>query len=149
MKEKSDFFTVLMADDDPDDRFIAVHAFLELGYSGELRFVEDGEELMHYLCRKGRYADLLLSPRPALILLDLNMPRKDGRQALLEIKANPDLQGIPVAIWTTFKKPPDMAQYDLTGSDVFITKPTDYDDLINSLRELIINFIFENHSTNS
>src|SRR5437763_1448340 len=94
-------FKILMAEDDPDDRFFVAQAFQELGRYGDLRFVEDGQELMDYLRRLGKYADPMLSPRPMLILLDLNMPRKDGFQALLEIKTDPDLNLIPVAIWTT------------------------------------------------
>jgi hypothetical protein len=82
-------FTLLMADDDPDDRFLTEQACLELRSCGDLRFVEDGEELMHYLRQTGKYADPTVSPRPALILLDLNMPKKDGRQALVEIKTDP------------------------------------------------------------
>ena len=99
--ERMSSFTVLMAEDDPDDRFLMEQAFMEIGNHADLRFVEDGEELMDYLLRSDRYTDPEFSPRPALIFLDLNMPKKDGRQALLEIKANPDLQRIPVVIWTT------------------------------------------------
>jgi CheY-like chemotaxis protein len=139
---KTDFFTILMADDDPDDRFIAEQAFLELGSFAKLRFVEDGEELMHYLRRSGKYSDPLLSPRPVFILLDLNMPRKDGRQALVEIKTDPDLQGIPVAIWTTSKETEATIQYNKMGADVFVTKPADYANLLNSLQELVARYCF-------
>jgi CheY-like chemotaxis protein len=140
---KADFFTILMSDDDPDDRFIADQAFVELGLFGELRFVEDGEELMHYLRRSGKYSDPLFSPRPAFILLDLNMPRKDGRQALVEIKADPDLQNIPVVIWTTTKETEDSVQFKKTGADVFVTKPADYANLLNSLRQLVTKYCLE------
>ena len=99
--ERKSGFTIVMADDDADDRFLLEQAFLELGNDGDLRFVKDGEGLIDYLRRLGKYTDPTVSPRPALILLDLNMPKKDGRQALMEIKADPDLQSIPVAIWTT------------------------------------------------
>jgi two-component system response regulator len=136
------FFTILMADDDPDDRLIAEQAFLELESFGELRFVEDGEELMHYLRRSGKYADLPLPSRPAFILLDLNMPRKDGRQALVEIKTDPDLQDIPVAIWTTSKETEATIQYNKIGADVFVTKPADYANLLNSLQELVARYCF-------
>jgi two-component system, response regulator len=130
-------FTILMADDDPDDRFFMEQAFLEIGTAGDLRFVEDGEELMHYLLRSGRYSDPELSPRPVLILLDLDMPRKDGRQALLEIKANPDLQRIPVVIWTTSDDREDKVQCRRAGADVFATKPPNYSELLNSVRALV------------
>jgi CheY-like chemotaxis protein len=138
-----DFFTILMADDDPDDRLIAEQAFLELGCLGELRFVEDGEELIHYLRRSGKYADLPLSPRPAFILLDLNMPKKDGWQALIEIKTDLDLQNIPVVIWTTSKGTEDSVQFKKTGADGFVTKPADYANLLNSLRELVTRYCLE------
>jgi CheY-like chemotaxis protein len=99
--DPKEFFTVLMAEDDPDDRFLMEQAFKDLRSKGELRFVEDGEELMDYLLHRGRYADPKQSPRPSLILLDLNMPRKDGRQALAEIKATSGLDKIPIVVWTT------------------------------------------------
>ena len=144
MTEKSTveeaLFTVLMADDDPDDRFMAEEAFGELGNAGEMRFVEDGEELMDYLRRVGKYANPILSPRPNLILLDLNMPRKNGRQALEEIKIDPDLKSIPVAIWTTSKEREDKVLCNKLGSDVFVTKPVDYDDLVSSLHKLVISY---------
>jgi CheY-like chemotaxis protein len=128
---------VLVADDDPDDRFLMEEALLETGSCVDLRFVEDGEELMHYLLRSGKYTDLGLSPRPVLILLDLNMPRKDGRQALLEIKADPDLQGIPVAIWTTSQEREDKVYCQNAGADIFVTKPALYTELVNSVRNLV------------
>jgi CheY-like chemotaxis protein len=128
---------VLVADDDPDDRFLMEQALLETGSCVDLRFVEDGEELMHYLLRSGKYTDPGLSPRPVLILLDLNMPRKDGRQALLEIKANPDLQRIPVVIWTTSDDREDKVQCRRAGAEVFATKPPNYTELLNSVRALV------------
>ena len=137
---KKAIFTILMADDDPDDRFMAEEAFLDLGNDGEMRFVEDGEELMDYLRRLGKYTDPILSPRPSLILLDLNMPKKDGREALKEIKINPDLKSIPVAIWTTSKEREDKVLCNKLGSDVFVTKPVDYSDLVGSLRKLVTSY---------
>ena len=133
-------FTVLMAEDDPDDRFIMEQALREIESGGDLRFVVDGEELMQYLRRLGSYADPMLSPRPALILLDLNMPKKDGRQALLEIKADPDLQRIPVAIWTTSDEKEDRVHCQEAGADVYITKPPSYTELVNSVRELVTRY---------
>ena len=87
--------TILMADDDPDDRQMTKEAFEESQLANDLRFVEDGVELMDYLQRRGKYSDPASSPRPGLILLDLNMPRKDGREALREIKADPELEAHP------------------------------------------------------
>ena len=83
-----------MADDDADDRQLTKEAFEESHLANDLRFVEDGEELLDYLHRRGKYADPASSPRPGLILLDLNMPKKDGREALQEIKADPELRRI-------------------------------------------------------
>jgi CheY-like chemotaxis protein len=136
-------FTVLMADDDPDDRFLTEQACRELMSCGDLRFVEDGEELMHYLRRRGRYADPKISPRPALILLDLNMPKKDGRQALVEIKADPDLQKIPVAIWTTSDEKEDKIQCLKAGADDYVTKPAGYADLLSSIGRLVTRYSSE------
>jgi CheY-like chemotaxis protein len=132
-------FTILMAEDDPDDRFIVEQAMGELGIGtcADLRLVEDGEELMHYLHRRGKYADATASPRPALILLDLNMPKKDGRQALVEIKADFDLRGIPVAVWTTSEEREDRIQCLKAGADDYVTKPTGYAELVNSIKRLV------------
>ena len=133
-------FTILMADDDPDDRLLMNQAFRDIGICGEMRFVEDGEELMNYLCRSGKYADPVLSPRPRLILLDLNMPKKSGYQALLEIKANPDLEAIPVAIWTTSDDMEDKLQCQNAGADAYVTKPLTYIELVTSARKLFIGY---------
>jgi CheY-like chemotaxis protein len=134
------YLTIIMAEDDPDDRFILEQAFRELGTGADLRFVEDGEELMHDRRRSGKYVDLLLSPRPALILLDLNMPKKDGRQALIEIKADPDLQGIPVAVWTASEEVEDKIQCEKTGADVFVTKPVRYAELLDTIRKVVMKY---------
>jgi len=102
----------------------------------ELRFVEDGEELMEYLTRKGKYANPDDSPRPGLILLDLNMPKKDGREALKEIKSDPNLRRIPVVIMTTSKAEEDIFRsYDF-GASSFITKPVTFDRLVELMRTL-------------
>jgi CheY-like chemotaxis protein len=132
--------TILMAEDDPDDRFLMTQAFIEIGNGRDLRFVEDGEELIHYLRRSGKYTDPAISPRPVLIFLYLNMPKKDGRQALVEIKADPDLQRIPVAIWTTSDEREDKIQCQKAGADVFVTKPANYAELINSVKKLLMRY---------
>ena len=95
--------TILLADDDADDRMMAADALEESRLANDLKFVEDGEELMDYLHRRGKYAEPNAAPRPGLILLDLNMPKKDGREALREIKAEPELRSIPVVVLTTSK----------------------------------------------
>lgn len=118
--------TILMADDDADDRQMTQEAFDESRLANDLRFVEDGVELMDYLHRRGRYTDPAISPRPGLILLDLNMPRKDGREALREIKADPKLKNIRVVILTTSKAEEDIYRtYDLSAAS-YITKPVTF-----------------------
>jgi DNA-binding response OmpR family regulator len=92
---------------------------------------------MHYLRRQGKYADPANSPRPGLILLDLNMPKKDGRQALVEIKADPDLRSIPVAIWTTSEEKDDRIQSLKAGADDYATKPSGYAELVNNIKRLV------------
>ncbi|MDQ6963370.1 MAG: response regulator, partial [Mariprofundales bacterium] len=90
--------TILMADDDPDDRLLLEDALEEVHLHNNFAFVEDGVELLDYLYRRGEYRSLQGAPLPGLILLDLNMPKKDGREALLEIKGDPALRRIPVVI---------------------------------------------------
>jgi CheY-like chemotaxis protein len=127
---------ILMADDDADDRMLTRDALEESRVLNDLRFVEDGEELMEYLTRKGKYADIADSPRPGLILLDLNMPKKDGREALKEIKSDPNLRRIPVVIMTTSKAEEDIFRsYDF-GASSFITKPVTFDRLVELMRTL-------------
>jgi two-component system, response regulator len=133
--ELPESITILMADDDEDDRMLALDAVRESRLGNAFHCVEDGQELMDYLNHAGRYAagDL---PRPGLILLDLNMPRKDGRQALQEIKSNPALRRIPVVILTTSKTEEDILRaYDL-GANSFITKPVTFDRLVDIVRTL-------------
>lgn len=128
--------TILLADDDEDDRMLAKDALKESRLVNELHMVDDGEELMDYLYRRGRYAALADSPRPGLILLDLNMPRKDGREALMEIKADPTLRQIPVVVLTTSKAEEDIYRtYDL-GANSFITKPVMFESLVKVMRDL-------------
>ena len=127
---------ILMADDDADDRMLTKDALGESRVLNEIRFVEDGEELMEYLHRKGKYADPESSPKPGLILLDLNMPKKDGREALKEIKSDPNLRRIPVVIMTTSKAEEDIFRsYDF-GASSFITKPVTFDRLVEIVRTL-------------
>jgi CheY-like chemotaxis protein len=123
--------TILMADDDPDDRQMTREAFEESRLANDLRFVEDGVELMDYLCRRNQYSDPDSSPRPGLILLDLNMPKKDGRQALSEIKAHPNLRNIRVVVMTTSKAEEDILRtYDL-GASSYVTKPVTFTALVD------------------
>jgi CheY-like chemotaxis protein len=135
LRDDSRAITILMAEDDADDRVLARDAMQESRSANHLRFVEDGQELMDYLTRSGMYAKRE-APRPGLILLDLNMPRKDGREALREIKNDPDLRHIPVVVLTTSKTEEDVARaYDL-GANSFITKPVTFDGLVEIVRTI-------------
>ena len=128
--------TILVADDDPDDRELTRDAFHEAKLANDLRFVEDGIELLEYLRREGKYADPASSPRPGIILLDLNMPRKDGREALAEMKQDPRLKSIRVVIMTTSKAEEDILRtYDLSAAS-YITKPVSFDGLVEVVRTL-------------
>ena len=127
---------ILLADDDEEDRMLAADAMRESRVANDLRFVEDGEELLDYLYKRGSYAGADAAPTPGLILLDLNMPRKDGREALREIKADPDLRRIPVVVLTTSKAEDDIYRtYDL-GANSFITKPVSFEGLVNVMRDI-------------
>ena len=126
MEKSSKPITILMADDDADDRLMTKEAFEESRLANDLRFVEDGVELMDYLQRRGKYRDPATSPRPGLILLDLNMPKKDGREALKEIKADPNLKCLRIVVLTTSKAEEDIYRtYDL-GAASYITKPVTF-----------------------
>ena len=128
--------TILIADDDPDDRGMIKEAFEENLLLNELHFVEDGEELMDYLNRKDKYADEKSYPLPGLILLDLNMPRKDGREALEEIKNSNFLSHIPIIILTTSKTEEDIIKSYNLGVNCFITKPVKFVDLVEVTKTL-------------
>jgi CheY-like chemotaxis protein len=125
--------TILLVDDDDEDLQMTQEALRESRLGNDLRTAHDGEELMDYLLRRAEYADAADSPRPGLILLDLNMPRKDGREALAEIKADPDLRDIPVIVLTTSKAEEDIFRtYDL-GVNSFITKPVTFSGLVEAM----------------
>jgi CheY-like chemotaxis protein len=122
--------TILYADDDPEDRMLVQDAWEASRLHNELHFVEDGEELMDYLNRRDKFAHLAGRPLPGLVLLDLNMPRKDGREALKEIKSDPHLRMIPIVVLTTSKAEEDILRaYDL-GVNSFIVKPVTFQSLV-------------------
>ena len=128
--------TILMADDDADDRLMTREAFAESHLANDLRFVVDGADLMDYLKRRGKYADPASSPRPGLILLDLNMPKKDGREALEEIKADPNLCTIRVIVLTTSQAEQDILRSYNLGAASYITKPVTFEGLIEVIKTL-------------
>jgi CheY-like chemotaxis protein len=136
MLTRSKPITILIADDDPDDRRLTEEAFAENHLANDLRFVEDGEELLDYLHRRGKYAAEGVAPTPGLILLDLNMPRKDGREALQEIKSDPKLRTIRVVVMTTSKAEEDVLRsYNLSAAS-YITKPVTFDRLVEVIKTL-------------
>lgn len=125
-----------MAEDDQDDRLLAREALLESGVQSELYFVEDGIQLLNYLQGKGVYEDRVNYPMPGLVLLDLNMPKMDGREALAKIKADGNLRRIPVVVLTTSRAEDDMVRvYDL-GAASYISKPVTFDALVELMRLL-------------
>ncbi len=136
MREAKLNTTMLLADDDPDDRLLIKEALEESRLVADLRSVEDGEELMDYLHRRGRYTEPNASPHPDLILLDLKMPRKGGHQALEEIKVTPELRCIPVVVLTTSKAEEDIARAYASGANSFIVKPTSFGALIEAMKTL-------------
>ena len=136
MSERGKPITILYAEDDPEDRMMVKDALRESRLANELHIVEDGEELIDYVKRRGKYAELDGRPLPGLILLDLNMPRKDGREALKEIKADPSLRRIPIVVLTTSKAEEDILRsYDL-GVNSFITKPVTFESLVDIVKTL-------------
>ena len=131
---QSKSIVILMADDDVDDRLLAKDALTECRLANDLHSVENGEELLDYLRHRGKFSDPANSPTPGLILLDLNMPRKDGREALKEIKADPELRKIPVVVLTTSKADTDISRIYELGANSFISKPVSFDSLVEVMR---------------
>ncbi|MBV9820528.1 MAG: response regulator [Solirubrobacterales bacterium] len=126
-------FTILLADDDEEDRQLAHDALQDSRLANEMRFVVDGEDLLDYLNHRGRWTECE-SPRPGIILLDLNMPKMDGREALAEIKADDSLRRIPIVVLTTSKDEADvLGTYDL-GVSSFITKPVTFGGLVDVMK---------------
>lgn len=136
MKKPGTPIVIMIADDDPEDRMLAKDALDEAHVANDIRYVEDGEELMDYLKRRGKFSDPAVSPRPGMMLLDLNMPRKDGREALEEIKADPSLRTIPVVILTTSEADEDILRTYGLGASSYITKPVTFDGLVKIMKAL-------------
>jgi CheY-like chemotaxis protein len=136
MKKRGKPITILMADDEAADCLLVRAAVERAHLHNDLRFVENGVELMNYLFRRGKYAKASDAPRPGLILLDLNMPRKDGREALAEIKADGELQHIPVVVLTTSRADEDFWRASNLGADMYLVKPVTFETLINVVKSL-------------
>ncbi len=136
MKEGKVSITILVADDDADDRAMIEDAMRESRLRNSIQFVADGEELMDYLLGRERFADREKFPFPGLLLLDLNMPKKDGREALKEIRSDPALRALPVVVLTTSKAEEDIYRTYNMGVNSFITKPVTFDALVGLVRDL-------------
>lgn len=133
---KNDSITILMVDDDPEDRMLAQDALEEAHLNNPLHFAVDGEDMMDYLNRQGRHEHFKNSPLPGLILLDLNMPKKDGREALAEIKAHPKFKTIPIVVLTTSKAETDIMRTYNLGVNSFISKPVTFEGLVAVMKSL-------------
>jgi len=127
---------ILMADDDEDDRLLAREALAEARVPGDFRSVPDGERLLDYLYQREQYADPVRAPRPGLVLLDLNMPRMDGREALRRIRADPAFRSLPVVVMTTSRAASDVARGYESGANTVITKPVTFDGMVDVMRAL-------------
>lgn len=127
---------ILIADDDAEDRMLIIDALQESRLKNKIQEVENGEELLQYLRNKGKFSDKKKYPAPGLILLDLNMPKKDGREALKEIKEEKKLRSIPIVILTTSKAEEDILRtYDL-GVNCYITKPVTFVGMVDVMKAL-------------
>jgi CheY-like chemotaxis protein len=135
MHRKLTSTTILIADDDTDDRLFMERALRQSGYTQAIQFVEDGEELMEYLYRKGRYTEEN-APWPDLLILDLNMPRKNGFQALSEIKEDIKLRRLPVVVMTTSSADEDIVKTYNLGVNSFVTKPFNFNRLVEMVGAL-------------
>lgn len=127
---------ILMAEDDSDDRLLAQDALVESGIATEVRFVENGVELMDYLHHRNKFSHDASCSRPSLIILDLNMPKKDGREALREIKCDPELRRIPVVVLTTSSADSDIARVYELGANSFIAKPVAFNSLVSVMKSI-------------
>tara|TARA_R110000868_G_scaffold106587_3_gene292230 strand:+ start:4863 stop:5348 length:486 start_codon:yes stop_codon:yes gene_type:complete len=144
MNSQDRLFTFLMVDDDPDDRMLFKEACEEVRLRNPIEFLENGEQLLSYLRREGEYASLVDEPMPGIVLLDLNMPLKDGREALEEIKGDPALAHIPIIVLTTSKDEDDILSSYGLGASSYIVKPVSLDRLmrvVNSIGEYWVQIV--------
>jgi len=128
--------TILIIDDDPADQFLMQEAMQTANLQYSLRLVSDGDEALEYLYKRGRYEDRAKAPRPDLILLDLNMPRFNGRQVARAIKSDPNLKNIPIVVLTTSASDTDVQELYSIGVNSYVQKPSNFDEFTNALRDL-------------
>jgi CheY-like chemotaxis protein len=134
MKQRKKPITILLAEDDSDDRHFIQEAFKENRLANRLETVENGEDLMDFLYKRGKFAKVTESPR--LLLLDLNMPKKSGLEALQEIKADENLRSLPIVVLTSSKKDEDIIRSYGLGATSFIQKPVTFDSLVELVKHL-------------
>ncbi|OFZ89337.1 MAG: response regulator [Betaproteobacteria bacterium RBG_16_64_18] len=133
MENNTHSIEILLVEDNPGDARLTIEAMREAKVRNRMHVVEDGVEAMEFLRRQGRFGD---APRPDLILLDLNLPRKDGREVLAEVKTDPDLKRIPVVVLTTSRAEEDVLRaYDL-HANCYVTKPVDFEQFMRVVREI-------------
>lgn len=128
---------IVVADDDKDDCMIASKAFKKANITNPVYFVHDGEALIQYLKNEAEYSDPVCAPKPGLILLDLNMPKIDGKTAIKTIKADPELHNIPVVFFTTSSSVEDIRTCYALGANAYITKPANFSDMVNTMKSLV------------
>lgn len=136
MKDKKTAATILLVEDDLGDQELARRAFREGMLGLSLKVVDDGEEALDYLYRRGRYADLASFPQPDLVLLDLNLPGLDGRQVLEKIKGDPDLRAMPVLVFTTSRQEKDIRMCYEAGANSCIVKPASTGQFVKAVRAI-------------
>lgn len=127
---------ILIADDDEEDRMLIRQALLRNQINNPMHFVENGEEVLDYLYNRRQYAADEAYPRPGLILLDLNMPKMDGREAIIEIKKDPELRSIPIVVLTTSSAEEDILRSYNLGINSFITKPVTFNGFVEVMKIL-------------
>ena len=136
MVEPSRSYLILMVDDDPEDSLLVREALGETGYRHQLRFLYNGEELLDYLHRRGKYVDQQSSPRPDLILLDLKMPKMEGKEVIRQLKSDPLLKRIPIVVLTTSTAQDDICSAYQTGVNSYVTKPVTFRELVDIMKGL-------------
>ena len=136
MRKRYDVRRILMADDDVEDQEMVAMAFKAAGIYEDLRFVNDGVELLDYLHHAGSFEGEVDAPRPDLILLDLNMPRLDGHGALRQIKNEESLSNIPVIVFTTSTSEKDVEETYRQGAQSYIVKPFSFADLVTKVQNI-------------
>ena len=133
MSDQSHSFEILLVEDNPGDVFLTQEAFREGAFTHHISVAEDGVEAIRFLRREGRYKN---APVPDLILLDLNLPRKDGRELLAEVKNDPALQHIPIIVLTTSRADQDVTRAYRLHANCYLTKPIQMDSFLSMIRSV-------------